>query len=82
MNMINIGEKNVNKLKTYSKITLFLSGISLIAILFSHFALIDIAHGEGNVSLEWTIVRITAVILLSFITLTIITLRQVLKMNL
>jgi len=65
----------MNKLKKYSIITIFLSGISLVALLFSHLALTDIYHGEINLSLEWTILRITSIIFLAFIMSTVLTIR-------
>ena len=71
----------MNKLKKYSIITIFLSGISLVALLFSHLALTDIYHGEINLSLEWTILRITSIIFLAFIMSTVLTIRQVFKIT-
>ncbi|MDH5203195.1 MAG: hypothetical protein OEW69_08060 [Nitrospirota bacterium] len=71
----------MSKLKKYSKITLFLSGFSLIALLFSHLALTDIYHGEIDLSLEWTILRIAAIIFLAFIIFTVFTIRQVFKIT-
>jgi len=71
----------MNKLKKYSKITLFLSGFSLVALLFSHLALADIYHGEIALSLEWTILRIAAIIFLAFIISTIFTIKQVFKIT-
>jgi hypothetical protein len=70
------------KLKKYVVITLILACLSLIAMLFSHLALTDIAHGEANVDFEWTVLRIATVILTAFIISTVFTLGQVLKMKL
>lgn len=71
----------MNKLKKISRVTLFLSGFSLIALFFSHLALTDIYHGETDLSLEWTMLRIAAIIFLAFIISTVLTLRQVFKMT-
>ena len=41
--------------------------LSLLAGLITHLALTDIYHGEADVTLEWNIVRICALVLLVFI---------------
>lgn len=71
----------MNKIKKYSVLTLFLSGFSILGLIISHLALTDIYHGGEDFSLEWSILRISAVIFLAFIISTIFTLKQVLKMN-
>jgi len=71
----------MNKYKQTIVITLSLGILSLIAMAFSHLALTDIAHGEADVSLEWTILRVTALILLTFIGATFFTLFRVLKLR-
>ena len=67
------------KIRIYSIVTLILSGFSILSLFLSHLALTDIYHGEIDVSLEWLFLRIAAVILFTFIVLTIFTLTQVLK---
>jgi hypothetical protein len=62
-------------------IPLSLGILSLIAMAFSHLALTDIAHGEANVSLEWTILRVTALVLLAFIGSSLFTLIRILKLK-
>ncbi len=62
-------------------ITFILAGLSLLALMFSHLALTDIYHGGEDLSLEWSFLRIAALIFIAFITCTIITLRRVLHMN-
>lgn len=52
---------------------------SIAALLLSHLALTDIAHGEPDLSGEWLILQLTALLLLIFIVLTLVTLRRVLK---
>jgi type II secretory pathway component PulL len=71
----------MTRIKKYSKITLVLSSLSILALIISHFALTDIYHGEEDLSMEWTFLRIAAVIILAFIISTIFTLIQVLKKN-
>ena len=71
----------MNKYKQTIVITLSLGILSLIAMAFSHLALTDIAHGEANVSLEWTILRVTTLILLTFIGSSLFTLIRVLKLK-
>ena len=69
------------KIRIYSIVTLILSGFSILSLFLSHLALTDIYHGEIDSSLEWLFLRIAAVILFTFIVLTIFTLTQVLKTN-
>jgi len=53
-----------------------LAYISLAALILSHLALTDIAHGEPDTCAEWTILRVTAVLLFIFISLTLVTTRR------
>lgn len=71
----------MGKIKKYSILTLSLSGLSILTLIISHLALTDIYHGGEDLSLEWSFLKIAAVIFLAFIISTIVTLRQVLKMN-
>ncbi|MFH1941193.1 MAG: hypothetical protein ABIL68_03735 [bacterium] len=71
----------MTKIKKYAMITVTLACFSFIALLFSHLALTDIYHGETNVNMEWTILRVAAIVFLAFIVSTIFTLRQVLKIR-
>jgi hypothetical protein len=48
---------------------------SLLAMGASHLALTDIWHGEGDLSLEWNVLRISGVILTAFIVTTFVALR-------
>ncbi len=65
----------------YVTTTFILAGLSLLALMGSHLALTDIYHGGEDVSLEWSFLRIAALIFIAFITSTMITLRKVLHMN-
>ena len=40
--------------------------LSLLALVVSALALTDIAHGEPDLSLEWTVLRVCAVVVLGF----------------
>lgn len=71
----------MTKVKKYAVITLIFSGLSILALVFSHLALTDIYRGGENLVLEWSLLRIAAIIFIAFITSTILTLKQVLKMN-
>ncbi len=71
----------MSKIKKYSILTLFLAALSILTLIISHFALTDIYHGGEDLSLEWSFLRIAAVIFLAFTISTLLTLRQVLKMN-
>jgi hypothetical protein len=71
----------MNKYKQTIVITLSLGILSIIAMAFSHLALTDIVHGETNVSLEWTILRVTALVLLAFIGSSLFTLIRILKLK-
>jgi hypothetical protein len=53
--------------KTLIKLTFIFGCLSLISLLLCHLALTDIAHGEPNVSAEWNILRVSAVIIFTFI---------------
>lgn len=54
-------------------------GLTLVAGLFAHLALTDIYHAESEVSSEWVIVQIAALIILVFIALSTTTLWIFLK---
>ncbi len=65
-------------LKRYIKLTMALGIVSLLTIPFCHLALTDISHAESDVSLEWNILRTSAVVFIVFISLTLFTLKKVL----
>jgi hypothetical protein len=48
---------------------------SIVALGFSHLALTDIGHGEGDLTLEWTVLRIAALVFIAFILSTFACLR-------
>ena len=69
----------MNNLRTRIKVTMALGFLSLFMGLIGHLALTDIYHSEGDVSLEWNILRVCALVLVIFIGYTLLTLRKILK---
>jgi len=69
----------MKNLKTLIRVTIGLGVLSLLGGVFSHLALTDINHGEAELTLEWTILRICALIFLAFIGMALFTLSRVLK---
>jgi hypothetical protein len=65
--------------KTQIKVTIVLGVASLFAGLTAHLALTDIFHGGADVTLEWTILRVCALIVLAFIGMALFTLRRALR---
>ena len=61
--------------------TIALGIVTLVFGLLSHLALTDIYHAEHDVSLEWNVVRVSAVVFFVFIMMTLYTLGKVLKTN-
>jgi hypothetical protein len=66
----------MRNLRTQIRVTIVLGGLSLLAGLIAHLALTDIYHGEPDVTLEWSIVRVCTLVLLVFIGMALFTLRQ------
>jgi hypothetical protein len=56
------------------RMSIALGVIALIAVAFSFLALLDIAHGEADLRLEWAIIRGSAALLIIFIAQAIVTL--------
>lgn len=69
----------MTELKKQVQLTMALGVLSLFAGVMGHLALTDIYHGNGDLSLEWNVLRACAVVLVVFIGSTLFTLRQVLK---
>jgi len=69
----------MSNLKTQIRVTIVLGTLSLLAVLITHLALTDIYHGEADVTLEWSVVRICALVLLVFIGMALFTLRRALR---
>ena len=56
-------------------VTTGLGILACLALVLSHLALTDIGHGEGDLGLEWGMLRASALILAAFILSTFVTLR-------
>ncbi len=69
----------MNNLQKQIVATIALGVLSLAGGGFAHLALTDIYHGEGNLSLEWNVLRICALVFLTFIGFSLFTLRQSLR---
>jgi hypothetical protein len=63
------------------RITLGLGAISVIAILISHLALTDIAHGEPDLTQEWKALQISFLAIIAFHASAIFTLVRILRNN-
>ena len=50
---------------------------SLMAVLVGHLALTDIYHGEGDLSLEWNVLRVCVGVIVAFQFCALMTLRRV-----
>lgn len=72
-------ESIMRKLKIQIVVTMALGMLSLVSGLFSHLALMDIYHGETDVSLEWRIVQLSALVILTFIITALFTLNRARK---
>jgi hypothetical protein len=48
----------MKKLRIWARIALTLGLLALVVLFLMHLALTDIYHGEDDVSLEWTILRL------------------------
>ena len=66
-------------MKTQIKLALGLGILSLFMRLLGHLALTDIYHGETEVSLEWNILRVSALVFAFFVTFALTTFRKILE---
>ncbi len=69
----------MSQFKNQIRITIALGMLSILAGVIGHLALTDIYHGEGDLTLEWSILQAGAVIIFVFVTASLLTLRKVLK---
>ena len=67
------------ELKRQIQVAMILGILSLIAGVLGHLALTDIYHGEGDLSLEWNMLRVFVVLFVIFIVHTLITFRKISK---
>ncbi len=49
-----------------ARFSIVLGLLSVLAVVASHLALTDISHGEGDLSLEWTVLRISFAVIVAF----------------
>lgn len=69
----------MNRLKTQMQAAMILGVLAFMAVIVGHLALTDIYHGEVDVTLEWNVLRICALILLTFIGTSLFTLKRAMK---
>jgi membrane-anchored protein YejM (alkaline phosphatase superfamily) len=67
----------MNQSSKLIRMSVALAVLCLVAMVFSFLAISDIAHGEEDVMLEWAILRVTALLILMFIALTLVTLWRI-----
>lgn len=65
--------------KNQIRFTIALGILSLFAGIFGHLALTDIYHGEGDLTLEWSILQAGAFIIFVFVVSSLLVLRKALK---
>jgi hypothetical protein len=63
-------------LKMQINITMFFGALALLAGIFAHLALTDIYHAEGDLSLEWNVLRLCAVIFATFVISAMLVMRK------
>ena len=66
-------------MKIQVKVAIGLGILSLVMGLLGHLALTDIYHGEADVSLEWNMLRVGALVFVVFISYALITFGKILK---
>lgn len=69
----------MRRLKVFMGLSIVLGVLSLFAGVATHLALTDIYHGETDVTVEWAIVRVCALVFLTFIVIALVTLIRALK---
>ena len=69
----------MSKMQSQVVVVMVLGILALVARFFAHLALTDIYHGEADVSLEWKIVQVAALIILIFIVSSLALFGQTLK---
>ena len=61
------------------QLSLFLGGVSVLAVVASYLALTDIGHGESDLSLEWGVLRLAFLVIVLFQVSALVTLGQVFR---
>jgi hypothetical protein len=75
------GRRTAMRIERWIRASLGLGVLALLAVLTSHLALTDIYHGEGDLSLEWSVLRVSFGVIVGSQIATLITLTKVLRRN-
>lgn len=65
--------------KNQIRATMALGILSILAGIISHLALTDIYHGEGDLTVEWSVLQAGAFIIFAFVVSSLLVLRRALK---
>ena len=55
----------MNRLPRLTSISMVLGGAAFLAVVAAHLALIDISHGEADLRLEWTVLRVAFAVIVA-----------------
>lgn len=69
----------MGNLRMLIRVTMVLGVLSLVAGVLGHLALVDIHHGDGDVTMEWNVLSAGALVFVVFIGMTLYTLARVTK---
>ena len=67
------------RIEGWIKVSLGLGALALLAVVASHLALTDIWHAEGDLSLEWNVLRVCFGVIVVSQVVALITLAKVLR---
>lgn len=77
--LLTLKGETMSAYKRQIRMTMTLGVLSILAGIFAHLALTDIYHGEGDLTLEWNVLRACALIIVMFIALALATLNKAMK---
>ena len=69
----------MSQFKNQIRFTIMLGILSILSAIFGHLALTDIYHGEGDLTLGWSILQAGAFIIFVFVVSSLLVLRKALK---
>jgi hypothetical protein len=69
----------MKNLKTQIKISFWMGMLTIPAAAAAHLALTDISHMEPDLTLEWSVLQVCALVIAAFTVMAMITLRRVYK---
>lgn len=72
-------KEDLLRIERWAGIGLGLGALSLVAVLVSHLALTDIYHAEGDLTLEWNVLRACFAIIVAVQVFTLLALGKVLR---